>query len=218
MRTIAMAILVMVFASLAGCGPQTPAEKKIEQGDGPNVEVGVPKPKECSDYANGQEVLADELGGKLTKADEKSLDPNNDGKLCNEPGTEWKDTRTKVEGLPPFEVPFVSDGDIPGLKSGEITVDISEVNKPDKHLLEAISWETVEQVGVGTETGYRAAVFTYRDAETYKELDAFGVYVSDREAAELVNEYVREQEGWKIDFYDADKVPAGGGVETITFY
>jgi hypothetical protein len=89
-----------------------------------------------------------------------------------------------VEGLPPFEVAFVVDGNVPGLKTGEITIDISGVNKPDKVLLEALTWEAIGQVGSGTETGYRAAIISYRDAETYKELDALGIYVADQHTAE----------------------------------
>lgn len=210
-------LVLATFAVLYGCGQaSSPVEKQEKQG---GVEQAKPEPvaaKECSDFASGQEAFVFEQSGKATEADKKNLDPDGDGIFCNHKGVQWKDTRTQVEGLPPFEVAFVVDGNVPGLKTGEITIDISSVNKPDKVLLEAVTWEAIEQVGTGTETGYRAAIISYRDAETYKELDALGIYVADQEAAERVNSYVREK-GWKIDFYTGE-VPPEGYVAAYTFY
>ena len=131
---------------------------------------------------------------------------------------EPKDARTKVEGLPPFEVAFVSDGDVPGLEgeTGEVTIDISQANRPDKHLLEAISREALKEVGPASESGYRAALLTYRDAENDYELAAFGVYAGDQEAAEIVNDYARSK-GWRIGSFTGE-VPVGGYVGATTYY
>jgi hypothetical protein len=208
MVTVGMATLV----GLTACGGQTPAEKKIDQPNEPKVEAE--RPKACSDYASGQEIFIDEEAGKLTKADKKSLDKDGNGYYCDEPGTKWKDTRTKVAGLPPFDVPFTSgSGTVNGVKATEMTIDISEVDRPSEAVLRGISQEALKEVG----EDYEYVHFTYRDAESMKELDAFGAYIDSPETAEAVNEQIRA-EGAEIDFYDASKVPEGGGVEVFTFY
>ena len=60
-----------------------------------------PEPKQCSDYVSGQEVFVDEPAGELTKADKRSLDKEGNGFSCDEPGTQWKDTRTHAQGRLP---------------------------------------------------------------------------------------------------------------------
>jgi hypothetical protein len=115
---VALAALILI----AGCagGAQTPAEKQQAQKD--------PEPKSCSDYLSGQEVWADETNGKLSRADKKNMDSDGDGELCAEKNVKWKDPRTHVKGMPPFEVAFVADGNVQGLKTGDVTIDVSEID------------------------------------------------------------------------------------------
>jgi hypothetical protein len=181
-----------------------------------------PEPKKCSDYASGQEVLSDELNAKLTRADKKSLDKDGDGLLAEAPGVKWKDTRTHVEGLPAFEVAFFSEGSIKGLKTADITVDVSRVEegkpveKMPAFMLTAVTNEVVRRYGAGSKLDYRAATFTYRDAKTFEEVGAISFCVADDEAAQILNEHVREEEGWKVDFFRGD-VPEGGYVRAYTY-
>ena len=91
MKRIAMAMLVAMLVSLAGCEAR-------RGGSGFVAEPRrVPKPKQCRDYANGQEILIDEQAGKLTKADKLWLDMDGDGRYCEEPGVGWKGERTHAE-------------------------------------------------------------------------------------------------------------------------
>ena len=217
-RMAGMTLAGLLLASLGllmGCGaPSSPLERQ-EQRNEPVAAPPVAEPpvvKKCSDYASGQEVLADEQADKLTPEDKESLDPNGDGRLCNEPGTQWKDTRTHVEGLPPFEVAFVADGDFPqGVKGGTITVDISSPEEAlDESMLEAIGWEVIRQVGPGSKTGYRVAIIDYRTAPSYREMDALAVYVADQKAADAANAWWREEHPTaEIDFFIGE-VPEGG--------
>jgi hypothetical protein len=119
--------------------------------------------------------------------------------------------------LPPYEVAFVVDGNIPGVKAGEVTIDVSTDMKPAKPsqflqrepLLEVIGWEAMKQVGVGTKTGYEAAEITFRNKD-YKEI-GLGFYVANQRAADIVNRYMREERGWKVDYFGGE-VPQGGVV------
>jgi hypothetical protein len=79
-----------------------------------------------------------------------------------------------------------------------------------------ISWEAMKQVGPDTETGYRAATITFRDAESYKEMSAMGFFVADQEAADIMNREFR-QGGAEIDWWSG-KVPKGGVVDVSTWY
>ena len=40
--------------------------------------------------------------------------------------------------------------------------------------------------------------------------------MADDEAAQILNEHVREEEGWKVDFFRGD-VPEGGYVRAYTY-
>jgi hypothetical protein len=63
MKRIAIAILVAMLMSLAGCGEASSGYDYVAEPR------RVPKPKTCSDYANAQEILIDVQAGKLTKSD-----------------------------------------------------------------------------------------------------------------------------------------------------
>src|SRR5215217_7479956 len=83
-----MAMLV----SLAGCG-----EARRGGSDFVAEPRRVPKPKQCSDYANGQEILIDEQAGKLTKSDKLWLDMDGDGRYCEGRGVVWQGERAHEE-------------------------------------------------------------------------------------------------------------------------
>jgi hypothetical protein len=91
MKRIAIAILVGMVMSLAGCGE---ANTGYDIVDEPRY---VPKPKICSDYANERQILLDEHAGKLTKSDKLWLDMDDDGRYCEEPGVAWKGERAHTE-------------------------------------------------------------------------------------------------------------------------
>jgi hypothetical protein len=84
-----IAIMVLAALLLAGCGEASSGYDYVAE---PRL---VPEPKTCSYYANGQEILADEQAGKLTKADKQWLDMDGDGRYCEERGAEWKDERAQ---------------------------------------------------------------------------------------------------------------------------
>lgn len=56
-----------------------------------------PLSKQCIDYSNAREVLADERAGKLTKTDKRWLDMDGDGRFCEEPDAEWKGEPLRAE-------------------------------------------------------------------------------------------------------------------------
>jgi hypothetical protein len=87
-RVLAVAVLLV---GLAGCG---------EASTGYDYEAEprrVPKPKQCSEYANERQILHDEQAGKLTKTDKQWLDMDGDGRYCEERGVAWKGERTQAE-------------------------------------------------------------------------------------------------------------------------
>jgi hypothetical protein len=86
-----IAITALAALLLAGCGEASSGYDYVAEPR------RVPEPKTCSDYANGQEILADKRAGKLTKADKQWLDMDGDGRYCEEPGVEWKSERTQAE-------------------------------------------------------------------------------------------------------------------------
>ena len=91
MKWTATALLVAMFVGLASfaCGGVSTGSDYVAEPR------RVPKPKICSDYANGREILIDERAGKLTKSDERWLDLDGDGRFCEEPGAEWKGERAQ---------------------------------------------------------------------------------------------------------------------------
>ena len=89
MKRIAMAILVTMLVSLAGCGG---ARSGYDYEAEPRR---LPKPKICSDYANEREILINEQASKLTKSDKEWLDMDDDGRYCEERGVEWKGKRAQ---------------------------------------------------------------------------------------------------------------------------
>jgi hypothetical protein len=91
MKRIAMAILVTLIVGLAGCGEASSGYDYVAEPR------RVPKPKQCSDYANAHEILIDEQAGKLTKSDKLWLDMDGDGRYCEERGVEWKGERSQAE-------------------------------------------------------------------------------------------------------------------------
>ena len=91
MKRIAMAILVTMLVSLAGCGG---ARSGYDYEAEPRR---LPKPKICSDYANERQILLDEQAGRLTKADKQWLDMDGDGRYCEEPGVAWKGEQTQAQ-------------------------------------------------------------------------------------------------------------------------
>ena len=227
-KTIAVGVASLAFA-LASCGaPGVPGDRADKQAPQsapePPEHPVIRKPRvvvKCSDFVSGQEIFVAKQQGELTKSDKKSLDKDGDGYYCNEPGVKFKDTRTHAEGLPPFEVAFVADGNVEGIRSGEVVIDVSGVRglrnpaamKRDG-LLEAVGWAAIEQIGPDTETGYRAAWITYRNAEGYKEIGV-GVYVADQEAADRMNAHMREQ-GAEIPFVSGE-IPPGGYLAAYKF-
>jgi hypothetical protein len=90
MKRIAMAILVAMILSLAGCGEASSGYDEAEPRR-------VPKPKTCSDYANAHEIFIDEQAGKLTKSDKRWLDMDGDGRYCEERGVVWQGERSQAE-------------------------------------------------------------------------------------------------------------------------
>ncbi len=105
MKRIATAILLVMLVSLAGCGEaqrggsDSVAEPEAGRSGSDFVAEPrrFPKPKTCSDYANRQEILADERAGKLTKDDKLWLDMDGDGRYCEGRGVVWKGERTQAE-------------------------------------------------------------------------------------------------------------------------
>jgi len=91
MKRIAMAILVAMLVSLAGCGEAKSGYDYVAEPR------RVPKPKTCSDYANAQQILIDEQAGKLTKSDKLWLDMDGDGRYCEGRNVVWKGERTQTE-------------------------------------------------------------------------------------------------------------------------
>jgi hypothetical protein len=91
MKRIAMAILVAMLVCLAGCGEASSGYDYVAEPR------RVPKPKTCSDYASGQEILAAEQAGKLTKSDKQWLDMDGDGRYCEERGVVWQGERSQAE-------------------------------------------------------------------------------------------------------------------------
>jgi hypothetical protein len=91
MKRLAMAILVTLIVGLAGCGGASSGYDYVAEPR------RVPKPKQCSDYANAHEILHDEQAGKLTKSDKLWLDMDSDGRYCEERGVEWKGARSQAE-------------------------------------------------------------------------------------------------------------------------
>jgi type IV pilus biogenesis protein CpaD/CtpE len=91
MKRIAMTILAAMLVSLAGCG-----EAQQDGSDYVAEPRRVPKPKQCSDYANEPQILLDEQAGRLTKADKQWLDMDGDGRYCEEPGVAWKGEQTQA--------------------------------------------------------------------------------------------------------------------------
>ena len=95
MKTLLLAVAVLLVAmlvGLAGCG-------EARQGGSDYVAEPrrVPKPKQCSDYANERQILLDEQAGRLTKADKQWLDMDGDGRYCEEPGVAWKGEQTQAQ-------------------------------------------------------------------------------------------------------------------------
>ena len=95
MKTLLLAVAVLLVAmlvGLAGCG-------EARQGGSDYVAEPrrVPKPKQCSDYANEPQILLDEQAGRLTKADKQWLDMDGDGRYCEEPGVAWKGEQTQAQ-------------------------------------------------------------------------------------------------------------------------
>jgi len=91
MKRIAMAMLVAMLVSLAGCGEAKSGYDYVAEPR------RVPKPKTCSDYANAQQILIDEQAGKLTKSDKLWLDMDGDGRYCEGRNVVWKGERTQTE-------------------------------------------------------------------------------------------------------------------------
>ncbi len=91
MKRIAMAILVTLIVGLAGCGGASSGYDYVAEPR------RVPKPKQCSDYANAHEILIDEQAGKLTKSDKLWLDMDGDGRYCEGRAVEWKGARSQAE-------------------------------------------------------------------------------------------------------------------------
>jgi hypothetical protein len=91
MKRLAMAILVTLIVGLAGCGEASSGYDYVAEPR------RVPKPKQCSDYANAHEILIDEQAGKLTKSDKLWLGMDSDGRYCEERGVEWKGERSQAE-------------------------------------------------------------------------------------------------------------------------
>jgi len=197
---IVIAILVMGCSQTTALNGGAGAQQEMEA-------VGDASPKQCSNFASGQEIFIAEQNGDLTTADKKSLDPNGDGYLCNEPGTQFKDTRTKVGGLTPFEVGFVVPGKVPDVKDGLVTVDVTTGGKKIPiDTLGQIGWVAVGQID------YKSALIDYRDDKTYKDI-ALGLYVEDQSAAEAMNRYVAKK-GWKVEYFSGE-VPPGGALEVV---
>ena len=90
MKTLLLAVAVLLVG-LAGCG---------EASTGYDYEAEprrVPKPKQCSEYANERQILLDEQAGRLTKADKQWLDMDGDGRYCEERGVAWKGEQTQAQ-------------------------------------------------------------------------------------------------------------------------
>jgi hypothetical protein len=168
-----------------------------------------PQPRQCNDFVSGMEAM----GHEATSAEEEhAMDPDRNGVLCDHPTAEFKDTQTHIEGLPSFEVAFVSDA--PGIKEvngGEIMVDVEASPKVlNPPLVEGIAWQAIKQVGPGTKTNFRFATINFRTIPSYNEVDVIAIYVADQEAADAVNRYWREERpGAEIEFFTGE-VPEGG--------
>jgi hypothetical protein len=86
-----IAITALAALLLVGCGEASSGYDYVAEPR------RVPKPKTCSDYANRQEIFADERAGKLTKSDKLWLDMDGDGRYCEERSVEWKGERSHAE-------------------------------------------------------------------------------------------------------------------------
>ena len=84
-----IAITALAALLLVGCGEASSGYDYVAEPR------RVPKPKTCSDYANRQEIFADERAGKLTKSDKLWLDMDGDGRYCEGRSVEWKGERAQ---------------------------------------------------------------------------------------------------------------------------
>jgi hypothetical protein len=84
-----IAITALAALLLVGCGEASNGYDYVAEPR------RVPKPKTCSDYANRQEIFADERAGKLTKSDKLWLDMDGDGRYCEGRSVEWKGERAQ---------------------------------------------------------------------------------------------------------------------------
>jgi hypothetical protein len=219
MRALPLAVYIILAA--ISCSPAdtsisgTGAEPKGAEGIAKQEEARLqPEVKKCSDFVSRQDIFIAEQNGELSAADKKSLDANGNGFYCDEPSAKFKDTRVHKEGLMPYEVAFVSDGSVPGLHTGEVTIDVTTVHD---HIagdeLAAIAWDAVDTYGKNSEVGYEAAIITFRDDKSYKDI-GIAVYIADQKAAELMNQEAARQ-GWRIEFYSG-RVPPRGDIEAIS--
>ena len=83
--------------------------------------------------------------------------------------------------IPKYEIAFVTDGTA---RFGEIVIDVEDANRLSAPELEAVGESAVAEIGPHTETGYIGGILTFRDMQTYREVDALGMWVSSDHAAD----------------------------------
>ena len=214
MRTLFMALLA---ALIVGCSQANSPPERQEKQAGVEQAAKAAKPKQCSDFQSPQDIYA--IENELTAADKKSLDPNNNGIYCDEPGTDFK-TEGGTGGVPKYTYTY-APGRIPDVKDITVVIDT-----PAKHpyKLELIGEEIVEQYGPDSLEGNRIMWLTYRDAQTYEDYE-FALYFASREDARTWNAWLESLDPKKRDeqfaaamaHVNPEAVPPEGGLQLMGF-
>ncbi len=215
MRILFMAPLA---ALIVGCAQANSPPEQLEKQAGVEQAAKSAKPKQCSDFQSPQDIYA--IENELTPADKKSLDQNNNGIYCDEPGNRDFKTEGGTGGVPEYTYTY-SSGRIPDVKDITVVVDT-----PAKHpyKLELIGEEIIEQYGPDSPEGARIMWITYRDAQTYEDYE-FALYFASREEARTWNAWLElldpkkrdEQFAAALAHVDLEAVPPGGGLQLMGF-